>query len=77
MVIISVIELLILERIELNSEDMVIGAAIIGEIEKPQMLSRAGAVDSSKGCEEKSKSMAREKIWLRGNRENEGSCKGK
>lgn len=77
MVIIGVIELLILESVELNSEDMVIGVAIIGEIENPQMLSRAGAVDSSRGCEEEGKSMAREKIWLRGDRKDERSCKGK
>lgn len=54
---------------------MVVGAAIIGEIEKPQILSRAGAIDSSRGCEEKRKSMAGEEISLRNNREDEGSCK--
>lgn len=77
MVIIRVVELLILEGIELNSEDMVIRVTISGEIEKPQILSRARAIDSSRRCEEKGESMAGEMIWLWSDGEDEGSCKGK
>lgn len=77
MVIVGVVEFLVLEGIELNSEDMVTGAAIIREIEKPQILGGAGAVDSSRGCEEKGETMAGEEIPIRNDGEDEGGGEGK
>lgn len=68
----NIIKFLVLKHIKLDSEKAVVRIAIVGEIEETQMLRGTCAIDSNGGCEEESKSMAREAIRVRGDRENEG-----
>lgn len=58
MVIVNVLKLLILKNVELDGENMVVGIAVVGEVEEAEMLGRAGAGEAGGGCEEEGKAVA-------------------
>lgn len=71
MVIINVSELLVLKDIELDGEDVVVGIAVVGEVEEAEMLGRAGAGEAGEGDEEEGEAVAGLEAMDGGDREDE------
>lgn len=72
MISVDVAEFLIREDVELDSEDVVVRVAVVGQIEETQVLSGAGSVDPGGRCEEEDDPVARERVFERSHGEDEG-----